>query len=103
MTVRAAARAAILEWLESDRSTPEPRPPEGLHYLALGEWFLGRDEAHLQFAEEERIWLLIEDFATWLFKLSPVLALIVVLFFWTNPWARAIGGTAGLIYLWKMK
>lgn len=107
MTVRQQAYLEMWAWLESDRSQDEPRPPEGMHQLAVREWWEGHGRAQADHDKEEAILDTLVNTTMKIIKYLILLALVGASYWlgrWLhNPYLMVGAGIAGLVYLWRTR
>jgi len=102
MGVRQQAYKECWQWLDAeDPDHPEPQPMEGLHPLAVEEWWIGYDVACKDYeAEEESIdeWA---DLVVDLIKSCGLLTVLGITCWIDNPWLSLVTGVLGFIYMMR--
>jgi hypothetical protein len=101
MNVREQAFYATLQWLQSETGIDAPQPPEGMHELALEEWWEGVQAAHVTHAANQEAWQKTEDFIVFLVKAATIYALLGVSWWTQNGYIMVAGGILGLVLMRK--
>lgn len=103
MNVRERAFHQMLTWLDNDKTGEEPKPPEGLHPMAIEEWNAGAISAQKDFDESDAAWQGVEDLIVYSVKTSIVLSIVGVIYWLHEPWVLLAGGSAIAALLWRWK
>lgn len=103
MNVRERAFHQVLAWLDSGKEGDVPRPPEGMHPMAIEEWQAGAVAAQRDFDESDAAWQGVEDLIVFGVKASIVLSVVGVIYWLHEPWVLLAGCSAIAAMLWRWK
>lgn len=103
MNVRHLAANETWAWIAGDRKGTAPCPPDGMHPLAVAEWWLGYNDAHEHEAREERVLDRWTSTTMWIIKCAVIIGACAFAKWAGNPYLMVAVGVAGLIYLWRTK
>lgn len=92
------------KWLEAeDPDLPRPKPPEGMHELALEEWWDAYNTAVADYEIEEAQLDQITADVKRILKTAAIGLAVYGLYLTGNPYVYVTGGVIGLVTLVRMK
>lgn len=102
MSVKHQAYKECWQWLNNDAKGPRPAPMEGMHPLALEEWWIGYNAAVADYQVEEAKVDMWTDITVWLVKHALWASVMLGVYMTDNTYVWVGGGLLGLYALWRM-